>query len=486
MCRPLTKSTSVWQLGSLFDSLDNSFFLESIQVLPRTNVHQETHGSYDTESDMGRAHPHKQDVEHFADVLEFCGWQDGHLGNIFHTTASSISFSSRSKDIGHEHINVVVAEIEDCFGTFGSCDSQERIIDERCTSDDYRLSVWPVSLCDSRNNTQKFYGSAFSHLSAKVMALHIIEKEEKTRPFHASAWPAPLRLIAKKDFEHDFMKCQPLKIRKVNSAAHYSHNQSVSGPRNRKRFFVHGESEKPNDQNLDSSSIHLTGSDYVSPWLDMNHFGQTAISLISAHLTPLTLVLGPQPLLSDERKPIRSAELTINQNTTSVNIPLTVTSRTEDSISFLLDPAENASVYRNQVLYIDDSAVLAWLDGPNCVNFGCDLHADGNDVGEHETPFFYQNRDRDAVDSSIAGASDLHLYDFGRSLLESEVAPSIFAVAHEQEADSLEEQLRLRAQAYPCSILLWPLHHYEDNEHNGGLISNLTQDRPSLEFPSTS
>ncbi|KAK1978328.1 hypothetical protein LZ30DRAFT_772910 [Colletotrichum cereale] len=426
----------VWESEHFFNPFDHSLSLKSFHFFrtdPQTNASRAIKNSYDTKSDTGKGDRHKEDIEDSVDVFEFRPLQDGHLGNLFHTMVSSFSASCRPKDVGHKVMDGIVAEIEDYIRALGSCYSQRPLPDECHISDDYLYSAGILSLYDAGKNTSKFSGSAFSHLSAKPMVLRTIKKDEAKMPsFHPSAWLVPLRLIAKKYSKHTSTRFQPLQINQRNmSVAHHHHNQSALGPQNNDRFLVHGGIEDLSRQNYDSLSTYVAGLQHSCPWLDRNNFDQIGTPPRPVHLSPLNLLLGPRHLLSEEH------------------------------------PVENVSVRRNQTPILDDSTVLAWLNDTNCGNFQCELLANGNELAEDGTPSIYQPRNREALAVSIGKISDFPSYGFEKSLLESEVAPNIFAVAHEEEAGSLEEQLRLRAQAYPCSILLWPLHHYDDNGHNG-------------------
>ncbi|KAJ0163004.1 hypothetical protein CTA2_3664 [Colletotrichum tanaceti] len=405
-------------------------------------------------------------------------------------------------------IEPLIREIDEFLDTLGARRPPPGLL-----VDDFRRrrgfvpSAEPLPLSIVKKKNPGCHGRFFSPISAerKPKGLYTIKEKETAAPplikdsalsdslcravvsndyiLHASAVPAPLRIVKVGDPHGTW----PFRDESDDAVVSFPTHQGTEEPRRPKERLA---------------SSPATDSQQIGPLFDESSFGRPVIPLPACCSSPPRLTLSlfsePDPLPYTDLDPEQSESpepASVREHDATNDSPPAASyweeEEEEDSISFLLDPIEDEPYprCRNPVFY--ESAVHAWLEDSIChrallhevsseSNDGSrdDLGLSGsrgNNMNPHarrrRLPQVPRPPSRSQHKAAPGSGHLSETYLSETYLSETYLSETYSFECEEEEARDLDEQLRLRAQAPPCRIFLWTLHHSSRNAESQGLLA---------------
>ncbi|TQN65807.1 hypothetical protein CSHISOI_07532 [Colletotrichum shisoi] len=419
------------------------------------------HGSYYNDN-TATIEPLIREIDEFLDTLGYQGSQDFQIN-------SFSGFNCHQSVYCSQVIDALVDEIDDCLDTLGARQSPDLLVDDFRRRKNFLPSAKPLPLSIIKKKKPRFHGGVFSHVSAKPKGLYTIKEKEATPLCQGTPSSDSLHKTANKDFLNASAIPQPLRIIKVGNPGAVRGQGQGHGTlpfQDNTASLAHRGAEKPRRQKEYLASSPVTDSQQIGPMFDERNSGQPVIPLPACFSPRLTLFSEPDPLPYIDLDPTQSPELSSDQeHDAATDLPLAASDwDEEDSISFLLDPIDDEPYPRchNPVFY--ESAVHAWLE--DSIHHQA-LHGASSESSDGNQDDFGLSNSRD-VDLS-ARPRRLPRVPRPPCCSQREVTPGsshpseMYPVEREEEARDLDEQLRLRAQAPPCRIFFWTLHHSSQN-----------------------
>ncbi|GJC97584.1 hypothetical protein ColKHC_06410 [Colletotrichum higginsianum] len=424
------------------------------------------HGSYYNDN-TATIEPLIHEIDDFPETF-------GYQGSRAFQIDSFIGFDSRQSVYRPKVVDALVVEIDGSLNTLAARQSPDLLVNDFRRRKDFLPSAEPLPLSILKKKKPRFQGGVFSHVSAKPKGLYTIKEKEAAPLCQGTTLSDSLHKAANKDFLNASAIPRPLRIIKVGNPGAVRGQGQGCGTlpfQDNTASMAHRGAEKPRRQREYFASSPLADSQQIGPLFDESNFGQPVIPLSACFSPRLTLFSESDSLPYIDLDPTQSPELASVQEYDATNLPLAASDwDEEDSISFLLDPIEDEPFPRCQNPVFYESAVHAWLE----------------DSIHHQAPHEASSESNDGNQDDL-GLSNSRGVDFSARRLPQVPRPTsrsqrgnaqgsghlskMYPVEREEEARDLDEQLRVRAQASPCRIFLWTLHHSSQNSETQGLLA---------------
>ncbi|WQF82754.1 hypothetical protein CDEST_07768 [Colletotrichum destructivum] len=408
-------------------------------------------------------------IHEIDDLLDTFGYQGSQAFQI----DSLMGFDSRQSVHRSQVVDALVVETDDYLDTLGARQSPDLLVDNFRRRKDFLPCAEPLPLSILKKKKPKYHGGVFSHVSAKPKGLYTIKEKEAAPPCQGSTLSDSLRKTANKDFLNASAIPQPLRIIKLGNPGAVRGQGQGCGTwpfQDNTASLTHQGAEKLRLQGEYFASSPVTDSQQIGPLFDESNFGQPVIPMPTCFSPRLTLFSEPNPLPYIELDPTQSPKLSSVQEHDAINLPLAASDwDEEDSISFLLDPIDDEPFPRCQNPVFYESAVHAWLEDSIHHQALYEASSESNDHGSQDDLGLSNSRGVDFSARRLPHVPRPPCCSQREVTLGSGHLSKIYPVEREEEAQDLDEQLRLRAQAPPCRIFLWTLHHSSQNAETEGL-----------------